>query len=45
MWGKWTQNQNKNQTTPVNSVKELYEILTSPGTDVTNLIFPNDDMV
>jgi len=26
-------------------VKELYELLTSPGTEVTNLIYPNDDMV
>jgi len=26
-------------------VKELYELLTSPGTGVTNLIFPNDDVV
>ena len=27
------------------SVKVLYELLTSPGTEVTNLIFPNDDVV
>ena len=26
-------------------MKELYELLTSPGTEVTNLIFPNDDVV
>jgi len=26
-------------------VKELYELLTSPGTEVTKLIFPNDDVV
>jgi len=45
MWGKWAQNQNKTQTTLVTSVKELYELLTSPGTEVTNLIFPNDDVV
>jgi hypothetical protein len=25
--------------------KEFYELLTSPGTEVTNLIFPNDDVV
>jgi len=29
----------------VTSVKELYELLTSPGTEVTNLIFPNDDVL
>jgi hypothetical protein len=44
MWGKWAQNQNKIQTTIVHSEKEFYELLTSPGTEVTNLIFPNDDM-
>jgi len=41
MWGKWAQNQNKTQTTIVNSEKEFYKLLTSPGTEVTNLIFPN----
>ena len=38
MWGKWAQNQNKTQTTIVDSEKEFYELLTSPGTEVTNLI-------
>ena len=44
MWGKWAQNQIKSQTTIVDSEKEFYERLTSPGTEVTNLIFPNDDV-
>ena len=44
MWGKWAQNQNKNQTTIVNSEKEFYELLRSPGTEVTNLILPNDEV-
>jgi hypothetical protein len=44
MWGKWAQNQNKTQTTIVNSEKEFYELLTSPGTEVTNLIFPNEEV-
>ena len=44
MWGKWAQNQNKTQTNLVTSVKELYELLTSPGTEVKN-IFPNDGVV
>jgi hypothetical protein len=43
VWGKWAQNQNKTQTTLVTSEKEFYELLTSPGIEVTNLIFPNDD--
>ena len=29
----------------MSSVKELYELLTSSGIEVTNLIFPNDDVV
>jgi len=43
-WGKWAQNQNKTQTTIVNSEKEFYELLTSPGTEVTNLILPNEEV-
>ena len=39
------QNLNKTQTTLVTSVKELYLLLTIAGTEVTNLIFPNDDVV
>ena len=44
MWGKWAQNQNKTQTTIVNYEKEFYELLTSPGTQVINLIFPNEEV-
>jgi hypothetical protein len=44
MWDKWAQNQNKTQTTIVDSENEFYELLTCPGTEVTNLIFPNDDV-
>ncbi len=44
MWGKWAQNQNKTQTSLVTSEKEFYELLTSPGTAVTNLIFPNEEV-
>jgi hypothetical protein len=40
----WAQNQNKTQTTVVESENEFYELLTSPGTEVTNLIFPNNKM-
>jgi len=28
----------------VDSVKEFYKLLTWPGTEITNLIFPNDDV-
>jgi len=44
MWDKWAQNQNKTQTTIVNSEKEFYELLTSQGTEVTNHIFPNQEV-
>jgi len=44
IWGKWAQNQNKTQTTIVDSEKEIYELLTSPGTEVTNLILPNNEV-
>ena len=44
MWGKLAQNQNKTQTTIVDSEKEINELLTYPDTKVTNLIFPNDDV-
>jgi hypothetical protein len=45
MWGKFAQNSNKTQTTIVNSAKEFYELLTSPGIEVTNLIFSNEEVV
>jgi hypothetical protein len=43
--GKWAQKFNKTQTSIVNSAKEFYELITSPGTEVTNLIFPNEEVV
>ena len=45
MWRKWAQNQIKTQTKLVTSMKELYELLTRPRIEDTNLIFPNDDVV
>jgi hypothetical protein len=44
MWCKWAQKQNKTQTTIVNSGKVFYELLKSPATEVTNLIFPKNDV-
>jgi hypothetical protein len=44
MYGKRVQNQNMTHTTIVNSNQEFYELLTCPGTEVTNQIFPNDDV-
>jgi hypothetical protein len=44
MWGKWAQKQNKNHTTLVTQEKEFYKLLTCPGTEVRNIIFPNDEV-
>jgi len=44
MWGKWAQRQIKIQTTIVNYEKEFYELLTSPGSEVTNLTFLNKEV-
>jgi hypothetical protein len=44
MWGKWAQNQKKTHTSLVTSEKEFYVLLTSPGTEVTNLIFPKEEV-
>jgi len=44
MWGKWAQKLNKNKTTIVISEKEFYVLLTSPGAEVTNLIFPKEEV-
>jgi len=44
IWGKWAQNQNKTQTTIVNSEKVFYELLTSPGYEITNLMIPNEEV-
>jgi DNA replication initiation complex subunit (GINS family) len=42
VWGKWVQNQI--QTTLITSEKKFYELLTSPCTEVTNFILPNNDV-
>jgi hypothetical protein len=44
LWGKWAQNQNGTKINLVTTEKEVYELLASPGIEVTNLIFPNDDV-
>ena len=44
MWGKLAHNQYKNQTIIVDSEKEFYELLTRPSTEITDVIFPNDDV-
>jgi hypothetical protein len=41
-WRKWAQNENKTQSTLVSSQQEFYEFVTSPGIEVTNVVFPNE---
>ena len=43
--GKMSQNENKTHTTLTISVKELYELLKSPGTEFTKPILTKDDVV
>jgi len=35
---------NQDRTSIVDTEKEFYELLICPGTEVTNFIFPNDDV-
>lgn len=42
--GKGAQNENKTQSTIVESEKECYKLLKLPITDVTNFIFPKQDV-
>jgi hypothetical protein len=45
MWDKWAQNQNKTQPSLVTSAKQFYELITSPGIEFSNLIFPKEEVV
>jgi hypothetical protein len=42
MWGKWHRTKTR-QTNILDPEKCFYELVTYPGTEVTNLILPNDD--
>ena len=44
MWGKWAQTQKKKSTQILLTQRKSYELLTSPGTEVTNLIFLNNEV-
>ena len=45
MWGKVTERNNRTQTTIISDPKEHYRFLATPGIEVTNLMFANDDVV
>jgi hypothetical protein len=45
MRGKLTERKNRVRTNVISEPRELYRFLTTPGFEVTNLIFANDDVV
>ena len=45
MWGKLTERSDRTQTRVIKEPKELYNFLATPGIEVTNLAFANDDVV
>jgi len=45
MWGKLTERSGRTQTRLISKPKELYGFLASPGIEVMNLVFANDDVV
>jgi hypothetical protein len=45
MWGKLTERNNRPQTKLISEPRELYKFLSTPGIEVMNLIFANDQVV
>jgi len=45
MWGILTERNNRTQTNFISDHKELYRFLATPGIEVINLMFANDDVV
>ena len=45
MWGKLTERNNRTQTKFILDPKELYRFLATPGIEVINLMFANDEVV
>jgi len=45
MWGKLTERSNRTQTKLIAEPGELYRFLATPGIEVQNLLFANDDVV
>jgi len=45
MWGKLTEMNDRTQSRVITEPKELYKFLATPGIEVTNLEFANDDVV
>jgi len=45
MWGKLTQRNNRTKTEMISEPKELYTFLSTPGNEVTSLLFVSDHLV
>ena len=45
MWGKLTERNDRTHSRVITEPKELYNFLATPGIEVTNLAFANDDIV
>ena len=45
MWGKLTEKSNRSQTKLISQPAELYRFLVTPGVEVQNVLFANDDVV
>jgi len=45
MWGKLTDRSNRTQTKLISQPAELYRFLVTPGVEVQNMLFTNDDVV
>jgi len=45
VWGKLTERKNRTQTKFISDPKELYGFLATPGIEVINLMFTNDEVV
>jgi len=45
MWGKLTERNNRTQTKLISDPKDLYRFLATPGIEVINLVFANDEVV
>jgi hypothetical protein len=45
IWGKLTERNKRTQTKLISDPKELYRFLATPGIEVINLVFANDEVV
>jgi len=45
MWGKLTERRNRTRTQLISEPAELYRFLVTPGVEVQNMLFANDDVV